>query len=52
MDTEQGERPKGERLPESRAEDPVYTHEAEVFEENQAGEGCDEQEQQRELQAT
>ena len=30
MDTEQGERPKGERLPESGAEDPVYTHEAEV----------------------
>ena len=30
MDTEQGERPKGERLPESGAEDPVDTHEAEI----------------------
>ena len=52
MDTEQGERPKGERLPESGAKDPVDTHEAEDFEENQAGEGCDEQERQRELHAT
>ena len=52
MDTEQGERPKGERLLESGAEDPVYTHEAEVFKENQAGEGYDEQEWQRELHAT
>ena len=52
MDTEQEERPKGECLPESRAEDPVNTHEAEVFEGNQAGEGCDEQERQRELHAT
>ena len=47
MDTEQGERPKGVRRSESRAEDTVNTNEAEVFEENKAGEGCNEQEQQR-----
>ena len=37
MDTEQGERPKGDRRPESGAEDTVNTHEAEVSEENKAG---------------
>ena len=47
MDTEQGERPKGARRSESGAEDTVSTHEAEVLEENKAGEGCDEQERQR-----
>ena len=47
MDTEHGERPKGARSSESVAEDTVNTHEAEVFEENKAGEGCDEQERQR-----
>ena len=47
MDTEQGERPKGARHSESRAKDTVNTHKAEVFEENKAGEGCDEQERQR-----
>ena len=44
--------PKVNTCSESRAEDTVYTHEAEVFEENQAGEGCDEHERQRELHAT
>ena len=47
MDTEQGERLKGDRRSESGAEDTVNTHEAEVFEGNKAGEGCDEQERQR-----
>ena len=47
MDTEQEERPKGVRRSESGAEDTVNTHEGEVFEENKAGEGCDEQEWQR-----
>ena len=47
MDTEEGERPKGARRSESGAEDTVNTHEAEVFEESKAGEGCDEQEWQR-----
>ena len=47
MDTEQGERPKGARRSESGAEDNVNTHEVEGFEENKAGEGCDEQERQR-----
>ena len=37
---------------ESGAEDTGYTHEAEVFEENQAGEWYDEQERQWELHAT
>ena len=46
MDTKQGERPKGDPRSESGAEDTVNTHEAEVFEENKAGEGCDEQERQ------
>ena len=46
MDTEQGERPKGDRRSESGAEDTVNI-EAEVSEENKAGEGCDEQERQR-----
>ena len=52
MDTEQRERLKGERLLRIWAEATVYTHEAKVFEENQAGEGCDEQERQRKLHAT
>ena len=47
MDTEQEERPKGVRRSESGAEDTVNTHEGEIFEENKAGEGCDEQERQR-----
>ena len=47
MDTEQEERPKGVRHSESGAEDKVNTHEGEVFKENKAGEGCDEQERQR-----
>ena len=47
MDTEQGERPKGDRRSESGAEDTVITHEAEVSGENKAGEGCEEQERQR-----
>ena len=51
MDTKQGERPKGARRSESGAEDTVNTHEAEVFKENKAGEGCDEQERQRQLHA-
>ena len=42
--------PKVNACSESGAENTVYTHKAEVFEENQAGEGCDEQE--RELHAT
>ena len=47
MDTEQEERRKGVRRSESRAEDTVNTHAGEVFEENKASEGCDEQERQR-----
>ena len=47
MDTKLGKRPKGARRSESGAEDAVNTHEAKVFEENKAGEGCDEQERQR-----
>ena len=47
MDNELEERPKGVRRSESGAEDTVNTHEGEVFEENKAGEGCDEQERQR-----
>ena len=43
MDTEQRERPKANARSESGAEATVNTHEAEVFEENQAGEGCEEQ---------
>ena len=42
MNTEQGNDPKVNACSEPGAEDTVYTHEAEVFEENQAGEGCDE----------
>ena len=44
--------PKVNACTESGAKATVYTHEAEVFEENQAGEGCDEQERQRELHVT
>ena len=47
MDTEQGERPQGDRHSESGAEDTDNTNEAKVSEENKAGEGCEEQEQQR-----
>ena len=47
MDTEQGEQPKGACRSESGAEDTVNTLEAKVFEENKAGEGCDEQKRQR-----
>ena len=47
MDTEQEERPKGIRCSESGAEDTINTPEGEVFKENKAGEGCDEQERQR-----
>ena len=47
MDTEQGDRPKSVSRSGSGAEDTVNTHEAEVFQENKAGEGCDEQEWQR-----
>ena len=47
MDIEHGERPKGDYRSESGAEDTVNTHEAEGSEENKAGEGCEEQEQQR-----
>ena len=44
---QQGKQPKGDPRSESGAEDTVNTHEAEVFEENKAGKGCDEQERQR-----
>ena len=47
MDTEQEELPKGVRCSESGAEDTLNNHEGEVFEENKADEGCDEQERQR-----
>ena len=47
METEQEERPKGVRRPESGAEDTVNTPDGEVFEENKAGQGCDEPERQR-----
>ena len=49
MDTEQEEQPKGVRCSDSRAEDTVNTPDGEVFEENKAGKGCDEQERQRQL---
>ena len=51
MDTEQEERPKGVRRSESGAEDTVNTPDGEVFEENKAGKGRDEQERQRKLHA-
>ena len=49
METEQEERPKGVRRSESGVEDTVHTPDGEVFEENKAGQGCDEPERQRKL---
>ena len=43
MDKSRDNDPRVIASSESGAEDTVYTHEAEVFEGNQAGEGCDEQ---------
>ena len=47
METEQEERPKGVRRSESGAEDTVNTADGKVFEENKAGQGCEESERQR-----
>ena len=47
METEQEEQPEGVHRSESGAEDPVNILDGEVFAENKAGEGCDEQERQR-----